>query len=111
VIVAVVAVLVVKVAGDAIIHMVAVRHCLMAAARPVHMARLMPTAAMVGGAAFRIVAGNLDHMLVDMAFVRVMSRGTINEPAQYRTGMHFVSKVFPLAQPMEIHKRFSLRLV
>jgi hypothetical protein len=32
------------------------------------MARLMPTAAMVGGAAFWIVARNLDHVLVHMTF-------------------------------------------
>ena len=56
VVVAVVAVRVVKMAGNAIIHVVAMRHHLMAAAGAVHMARLMPTAAVVGGAAVGILA-------------------------------------------------------
>ena len=55
-IVAVVAVRVVKMARDAIIHMVAVRHRLVAAARTVHMARIMPTATMVGSAAIGVLA-------------------------------------------------------
>jgi hypothetical protein len=45
VIVAVVAVRVVKVAGDVIIQVVAVRHRLVRAARAVHMLRLMPATA------------------------------------------------------------------
>ena len=71
-VVAVAAVRMVKMAGDAIIHMVAVRHRFVTAARAVRMARLMPAAAVVGGAALGVVARNLDHMLVDMSFVRVM---------------------------------------
>ena len=55
-IVAVAAVRMVKMAGDAIIHVVAVRHRLVAAAEAVHMARLVPTAAMVGGAAVGVLA-------------------------------------------------------
>jgi hypothetical protein len=72
VVVAVVAVRVVKVAGDAIIHVVAVRHRLMAATGTVHMARLVPTATMVGSAAVGVRARHFDHMLVDMIFVRVV---------------------------------------
>lgn len=67
-----VAVRVVKMVGDAIIHMVAVRHRLMAAAGAVHMATRMPTAAVVRGAAVRVVARDLDRVLVDMIFVRMM---------------------------------------
>ena len=55
-IVAVVAVWVVQTTGDAVIHMIAVRHRLMAAARSVHMARVMPTTTMVGGAAVGMLA-------------------------------------------------------
>jgi hypothetical protein len=72
VVVAVVAVRVVKVAGDAIIHVVAVRHRLMAATGTVHMARLVPTATMVGSAAIGVRARHFDHMFVDMIFVRVV---------------------------------------
>jgi hypothetical protein len=72
VIVAVVAVRVVKMASDAIIHVVAVRHRLVAAAGPVYMACRVPTAAMVRSAAGRVLARHLDHMLVDMIFVRVV---------------------------------------
>jgi hypothetical protein len=56
VVVAVVAVRVVKMAGDAIIHVIAVRYRLVAAARAVHMACLMPGAAMIGGAALGMLA-------------------------------------------------------
>jgi len=56
VVVAVIAVRVVKMAGNAIIHVVAMRHRLVAAAGAMHMARLMPAAAVVGGAAVGILA-------------------------------------------------------
>ena len=56
VVVAVVAVRMVKMASDAIIHVVAVRHRLVAAAGAVHMDRVMPAAAMVGSAAVGILA-------------------------------------------------------
>ena len=71
-IVAVIAVRVVKMAGDPIVHMVAVWHGIVAASGPVDMTRVVPTAAMVGGAAVGVLAGHLDHMLVDMTFVRVV---------------------------------------
>ena len=57
---------------DAIVDVVAVRHRVVAAARPMHMARVMPGAAMVGGAAVGIGAGHFDHMLVDMPLMRVV---------------------------------------
>lgn len=72
VVVAVIAVRVVKMVGDAIVDVVTVRHRLMAAARTVHMARLMSTATMVGSAAIGVLARYLDHMLVDMILVRVV---------------------------------------
>jgi hypothetical protein len=72
VVVAVVAMRVVEMTGDAIIHVVAVRHRLMATAGSVHMTRLMPTTAMVGGAALGVLARHLEHVLVYMVFVRVV---------------------------------------
>jgi hypothetical protein len=77
VVVAVVAVRVVKMAGDAIIHVVAVRHRVMAAAGAVHMARLMPAAAVIGGAPVGVLARYLDHVLIDMIFVRVMEMAVV----------------------------------
>jgi hypothetical protein len=68
----VIAVRVVEMASDAVIHVVAMRHRLVATARTMHMARLMPTAAMVGSAGVGILARYLDHMLVDMIFVRMV---------------------------------------
>jgi hypothetical protein len=56
VVVAVIAVRVVKMVGDAIVDVVTVRHRRMAAARTVHMARLMSTATMVGSAAIGVLA-------------------------------------------------------
>ena len=55
-VVAVVAMRVVKVAGDAIIRVAAVRYRLVTAAGPVHMARLMPTTTMVRSAAVGVLA-------------------------------------------------------
>jgi hypothetical protein len=56
VVVAVIAVRMVKMAGDPIVHMVAVRHRIVAASGPVDMARVVPTAAMVGGATVGVLA-------------------------------------------------------
>jgi len=67
-----VAVRVVKMVGDAIVDVVIMRHRLMAAARTVHMARLMSTATMVGSAAFGVLARYLDRVFVDMIFVRMV---------------------------------------
>jgi hypothetical protein len=72
VVVAVIAVRMVEMAGDAIVHVVAVRHRLVATVGAVLMACLMPTAAMVRGAAVGILVRDLDHMLVDVTFVRVV---------------------------------------
>jgi hypothetical protein len=56
VVVAVVAVRVMKVAADPVVHVVAVRHRLMAASGPVDMARLVPAAAMVRRAGVGVLA-------------------------------------------------------
>ena len=71
-VVAVIAMRVMQVILDAIVDVVAVRHRVVAAARPMHMARVMPGAAMVGGAAVGIGARYFDHMLVDMPLMRVV---------------------------------------
>ena len=55
-VVAVIAVRMVKMAGDPIVHMVAVRHRIVAASGHVDMARVVPTAAMLGGAAVGVLA-------------------------------------------------------
>lgn len=51
-----VAVRVVEVAGDPVIHMFAVRHRFVATSGAVDMARFVPAAAMVGGAAVGVLA-------------------------------------------------------
>jgi hypothetical protein len=56
VVVAVVAVRVVKMAGYPIVHMIAVRHRFVATSGPVDVARFVPTAAVVGGAAVGVLA-------------------------------------------------------
>jgi hypothetical protein len=56
VVVAVVAVRMMKVIADTVVCVIAVRNRLMAAARAVDMARLMATAAMVRRAAVRVLA-------------------------------------------------------
>lgn len=71
-VVAVIAMRMVQVPGNMIIDMIAVWHCFMTAARAMGMIRFVAAAAMIRGAAIRIAAGNADHMLVDMAFMRVV---------------------------------------
>ena len=61
-----------KVAADAVVCVIAVGNRLMAAVGPVDVARLMAAAAMVRRAAVRVCTRHLDHMLVDMTFVRVV---------------------------------------
>ena len=71
-IVAVTTVRMMQVAGDAIIHMIAMRHRLMTTAGTMHMVRRMAAAAVIGGAAVRVLARYLDPVLVDMTLMRVM---------------------------------------
>jgi hypothetical protein len=56
VVVAVVAVRVVKVAGHSVVHMIAVRHRFVATSGPVDMAGLVPTAAVIRGTAVGVLA-------------------------------------------------------
>jgi hypothetical protein len=77
VVVAVAAVRVVKMAGDQIIHVAAVRHRLVAAAGAVRMARVVPAAAMIGGAVVGVRSRYLDHVLVDMILVRVVKMAVV----------------------------------
>jgi hypothetical protein len=56
VVVAVIAVRVVKMAGYPIVHMIAVRDRFVATSGPVDVARFVPTAAVVGGAAVGVLA-------------------------------------------------------
>jgi hypothetical protein len=72
VVVAVVAMRMMEVAADTVVDVIAVRNRLMAAAGDVDMARLMTAAAMVRGAAVRVVAGDVDHVLVDMTLMGVV---------------------------------------
>jgi hypothetical protein len=72
VIVAVVAVRVVQVAVDEVVDVIAMRHRLVPAARPVLMPRLVPLAAMLGCAAVGVLVRHLDHVLVDVIVVRMM---------------------------------------
>lgn len=71
-IVAVVAVRVMQMATDAVIDVVAMRDRLVAAAGTVHMTLLVAAAAVVRGAAVRVVARDLDYVLVDMALMRMV---------------------------------------
>src|SRR5712671_2487114 len=52
--------------------MVAMGHCLVTAAGAVDMAGIMTAAAMIRGAAIGVVAGQVDHVLVDMIFMRMV---------------------------------------
>jgi hypothetical protein len=72
VVVAVVAMRMMQVTLDPVVHMVTVRHRVVAAAGAVQMARLVAGATMVRGAAVGVLAGHFDDVLVDMARMRVM---------------------------------------
>jgi hypothetical protein len=72
-----IAVRMMEMVADAVIDMVAVRHGLVAAAGTVNMARLVPAAAVVGGALLGVVARHRDHVLVHMILVRVMQMAVV----------------------------------
>ncbi len=71
-VVAVAAMRMMKVAADMVVGVITVRHRFMSAAGPVDMARIVPAATMVGRAHVGVLAGDLDHVLIDMAFVRMV---------------------------------------
>jgi hypothetical protein len=66
-----IAVRMMKVAGDTVVDVIAVRNRLVAAAGAVDMARVMTAAAMVGGAVVGVGAGYLDYVLVDVTLMGV----------------------------------------
>jgi hypothetical protein len=72
VIVAVGTVSMVKVAGDEVVGVIAVGHHFMAAASPMFVRRVMRGAAVRRRARGGIRAGDLEHVLVDVAIVSVM---------------------------------------
>lgn len=59
----------VQVAGDQIIDMVSVRHCLMSAVRAMAMSGLMPIAAVAWRASRRVLGGDVEPMFIDMVAV------------------------------------------
>lgn len=62
----------VQMAGDQIINMVSVRHCLMSAVRAMAMSGLMPLAAMGRRASSRVLRGDVELMFIDMVTMRMM---------------------------------------
>lgn len=57
---------------DQIVHMVAVRHCFMAASRPMHVVGRMPTARMLGRADVGVDGSHGKHMFVHMIPMRMV---------------------------------------
>jgi hypothetical protein len=76
VVITVVAVGVVQVAVDEVIHVVTVRHRLVAAARPMTMGGLVPVAE-AGGAVRRVLAVDLEAVLVDMVAMGMMQTAVV----------------------------------
>ncbi len=76
-VVAMVAVRMMQVAVDKEVDMVAVRHGLVAAARPVPVALIVTGADVIGRAGAGIAGAHLEDMLVDMAAVRVMEMAVV----------------------------------
>jgi hypothetical protein len=100
VVVAVVAVRVVKMAGYPIVHMLAVRHRFAATSGPVDMARLVPTAAVVRGAAVGVLARYLNHVLVDMTFVRMVEVTIVQVVGVAAVTYRGVSTTWPMLMRM-----------
>ena len=71
-VVAVIAVRVMQVTADPVVGVVAMWNRLVTAAGAVHMAGIVTAAAVIRGAAVGILAGDLDHVLVDMTLMRMM---------------------------------------
>lgn len=62
----------VQMAGDQIINMVSVRHCLMSAVHAMAMSGLMPLAAMGRRAPSWVLCGDTEPMFIDMVTMRMM---------------------------------------
>ena len=76
-IITVVAVGMVQMTVDKIIHMVAMRNCFVTAARPMNVSSIMSGAAMVGRATIRIPVTHFNPMLVDMIGMRMMKMAVV----------------------------------
>lgn len=72
-----VAVGVVQMSVHQVIHMVAVRHRLVAASGPMLVTFCMPGALMFGGAGGRIAGSHLKAMFVDMIFMDMMQMAIV----------------------------------
>ncbi len=79
VVVAVIAVRMVQMAVDQVIHVVAVRHRFMPAARPMHMTGAMAGTVVLRRAAVRVGGADGDHVLVDMVAMHVMQVAVMQE--------------------------------
>ena len=71
-VVAVIAVRVMQVVADAIVHVIAMRNRLVATAGAMNVTRFVATAAVVGGALVGVTGRYFDHVLIDMIAVRVV---------------------------------------
>ncbi len=67
-----VAVRMMEVAGNAVVGVIAVRNCLMAAIGAMDMAGLMLAASVIRGAPIGIVAGDIYYMLINVIFMRMV---------------------------------------
>lgn len=96
----------VQMAVHQIIGVIAVRHGLVAASRPMPVIAIVTRTAMLGRAAVRVVCAHGDHVLVDMIVVRVvqvsvveivdvtvMSYGRMAAPWTMLMGMILVNRV------------------
>ena len=61
-----------QMAGDQIIDMVSVRHCLMSTVRAMAMSGLMPIAAMGRRASRRVLCGDVEPMFIDMVAMQMV---------------------------------------
>ncbi len=67
--IAVVAVNVVQMTSNQVVHMITMGNCLMSAARAMFVALFMAIADVIGSASCRVGGGNLNHMFIDMIFM------------------------------------------
>jgi hypothetical protein len=72
VVIAVIAVRMVQVRADEVIEMIAVRHRRVAAARPVHVRRLVIGARMARRARVGVLLADREHVLIEVVAVRMM---------------------------------------
>ena len=78
-VVAVAAVRVVQMVPDEIVHMVAMRQCVVAAPRSVDMTGVVRSTNVLGRARVRVARGHGDRVIVDVVAVRVMQATVVQE--------------------------------